>query len=84
MAKQAINDHRVTVRLACQAFRISETCYRYDPRLSSENELIADWLLRLTAMQKLQALNVPLSINKTWSVHLMSDTIVPQQIKTTI
>ena len=42
MAKQAIHGHRVTVRLACQAFKISETCYRYDPKLSSENELIAD------------------------------------------
>ena len=52
MARQAINDHRVTVRLACQAFKISETCYRYDPKLSSENELIADWLLRLTTTHK--------------------------------
>ena len=52
MAKQAIHDHRVTVRLACQAFKISETCYRYDPKLSSENELIADWLLRLTTTHK--------------------------------
>ena len=52
MARQAIHDHRVTVRLACQAFKISETCYRYDPKLSSENELIADWLLRLTTTHK--------------------------------
>jgi len=52
MAKQAIHDHRVTVRLACQTFKISETCYRYDPKLSSENELIADWLLRLTTTHK--------------------------------
>ena len=52
MAKQAIHDHRVTVRLTYQAFKISETCYRYDPKLSSENELIADWLLRLTTTHK--------------------------------
>ena len=52
MAKRAIKDHRVTVRLACQAFKTSETCYRYDPKLSSENELIADWLLRLTTTHK--------------------------------
>jgi putative transposase len=52
MAKQAINNHRVTIRLACQAFKISETCYRYNPKLSSENELIADWLLRLTTTHK--------------------------------
>ena len=52
MARQAINDHQVTVRLACQAFKISETCYRYDPKLSSVNELITDWLLRLTTTHK--------------------------------
>ena len=54
MAKRAIKDHRVTVRLACQAFKISETCYRYDPRLSSENELIADWLLRIIVPQQIK------------------------------
>ena len=42
MARQTIHNHPVTVRLACQAFKISETCYRYDPKLSSENELI-EW-----------------------------------------
>ncbi len=52
MVKQSINKHRVTARLACQAFKISETCYRYEPKLSSENELIADWLLRLTTTHK--------------------------------
>jgi len=52
MTKQAVNDHQVIVRLACQAFKISETCCRYDPKLSSENELIADWLLRLTTTHK--------------------------------
>ncbi len=31
---------------------ISETCYRYEPKLSSENEAIADWLIRLTHHQK--------------------------------
>lgn len=31
---------------------ISESCYRYQPRLSSENAVIADWLLRLTATHK--------------------------------
>lgn len=38
----------VSIRLACEAFRISETCYRYRSRMADENGLIADWLLRLT------------------------------------
>jgi putative transposase len=65
MAKQAIHDHRVTIRLACQAFKISETCYQYDPKLSSENELIADWLLRLTTTHKQWALACALCIYVT-------------------
>jgi putative transposase len=27
---------------------ISETCYRYHPKLREENAEIADWLIRLT------------------------------------
>jgi putative transposase len=36
------------VRLACQIFTVSETCYRYEAKKNAENERIADWLLRLT------------------------------------
>src|SRR5690606_34535115 len=38
--------------LFIRAFGISETCYRYQARLSGENTLIADWLLRLTENQR--------------------------------
>ena len=38
----------ITVRLACELMNISETCYRYEARLNSENAEIADWLIRLT------------------------------------
>ena len=48
MAQQAIAHKGVSIRLACTAFRISETCYRYQPQLSSENEEIAKWLIKLT------------------------------------
>lgn len=41
----------MTVRVACEAFGISEACYRYQPKLSTENEEIADHLLRLTHNQ---------------------------------
>ncbi len=48
MAKQTVDEKGVSIRLACKAFGISETCYRYQPVLSDENACIADWLLRLT------------------------------------
>ena len=38
----------LSIRSACRAFSISETCYRYHPKLSDENIIIADWLLGLT------------------------------------
>ena len=52
MAREAIGHHKVSVKLACLAFQISETCYRYQPKLSKENALIADWLIRLTHNQR--------------------------------
>jgi len=42
----------VSIRLACEAFVISETCDRYQPTLSNENAEIADWLFRLTHNQR--------------------------------
>lgn len=48
MARKAVDQYGVSVSLACQTFSISESCYRYQSTLSHENELIADWLLRLT------------------------------------
>jgi len=48
MAKKAVIEYDIPVKWACQAFRISETCYRYEAKLNSENDEIADWLIRLT------------------------------------
>lgn len=48
MAKRAVTERGLSIRLACEAFGISQTCYRYQAKLSSDNALIADWLLRLT------------------------------------
>jgi putative transposase len=47
MAVNAVTRHGVSIALACRTFRISETCYRYCPVLSDENDKIADWLGRL-------------------------------------
>jgi len=52
MAQQAVVRYGVSIRLACVSLGISETCFRYQPKLSSENMLIADWLLRLTQAHK--------------------------------
>lgn len=52
MAQKAVTERQVSIRLACQAFRISETCYRYQAKLSSDNAVIADWLLRLTTTHR--------------------------------
>ena len=48
VAQDAVVNRSVSIRLACAAVGISETCYRYQAKLSSENQVIADWLLDLT------------------------------------
>ncbi|MDR8732376.1 hypothetical protein FEQ05_06735 [Burkholderia pseudomultivorans] len=48
MAKRAVSSGGVSIRLACEAFGISETCYRYVRVHDAENDEIANWLLRLT------------------------------------
>lgn len=58
MAKEAVAEHQAPIHLACQAFTISETCYRYQPRTAGENAVIADWLLRLA------------TANRTWGFGL--------------
>lgn len=52
MAKEAVRKKGVPVALACRAFGISETCYRYEAKLSDENAEIADWLERLAKSEK--------------------------------
>ena len=52
MALRGRGDFKVSIRLLCDVFSISETCYRYEAKLSNENALIADWLLRLTQAHK--------------------------------
>lgn len=58
MAVGVVKDRGLSIRRACRLFSISETCYRYEAKLSSENTFIADWLLRLT------------TANRTWGFGL--------------
>jgi len=52
LAENAVARHGVSLALACRTFDVSETCYRYSPLLSDENEEIADLLVGLTAERK--------------------------------
>jgi putative transposase len=48
LAEDAVTQKGVSVVFACQTFGVSETCYRYSPKLDQENERIADLLVGLT------------------------------------
>ena len=48
LAVKAVAMKGASIALACRAFGISETCYRYNPMLDEENEQIADLLIGLT------------------------------------
>ncbi len=48
MAKKAVTDRGVCIRVACVAFCISESCYRYERKRDAENDQVANWLIRLT------------------------------------
>ena len=47
-----VRRHGISIRLACECLGVSDSCYYYEPKLSSENAEIADWLLRLTMAHK--------------------------------
>ena len=48
MAADAVASRGISIRLACEAFGVSQTCYRYERQRNAENEQIAEWLLKLT------------------------------------
>lgn len=52
VARTVVESKHISIRLACAVMSISPTCYRYQPKLSAENEQIADWLIRLTRNQR--------------------------------
>jgi putative transposase len=45
MAENAVRRRGVSIALACRTFGLSETCYRYSPKLKSENARIGDLLI---------------------------------------
>jgi hypothetical protein len=42
----AVTERSAMVKLACQAFGISQTCCQYEAKLDAEYNVIADWLPR--------------------------------------
>lgn len=42
----------MSVRAACLAFSISQTYYRHEAKINTENEVIIDWLVRLTTSRR--------------------------------
>ena len=52
MAAQAVKNRGVSIRFACLCMGVSESCYHYQPKLDSENAVLADWLIRLTMANK--------------------------------
>jgi len=52
MAQYAVERHQVSIRFACECLCVSLSCYYYQPKLSSDNALIAHWLLRLTTADR--------------------------------
>ena len=52
LAEKAVARYGVSIALACRTFSVSETCYRYSPILSDENEHIADLLVGLAEARK--------------------------------
>ncbi len=48
LASKAVIEKGMAIRMACLIFSISETCYRYQSKLSNDHAQIADWLISLT------------------------------------
>ena len=48
MAKSAVEQRGISINLACEAFRISQDCYRYVSKSDSQNDLVAQWSVALT------------------------------------
>ena len=52
MANKLKNKHQVSVGFACTCFNINKSTYYYQSKLSNDNILIADYLIRLTTTHK--------------------------------
>lgn len=51
LAQHSVARYSISIRKACRWFGISETGYRYQPKMAAENDEIAQWLVTLTSEQ---------------------------------
>lgn len=66
MAQHAVANRNVTIRMACAAFCISQTCYRYQPVNDDENAQIADLLIDLTELGVWPVFSLPAQRERFW------------------
>ena len=52
MAKETMKERELSIRQACEAFCVSQGCFRYVPKLSGDNARIAELLLGLSQSQR--------------------------------
>lgn len=52
MVRCAVVHFKSSIRLGCQAFGINQSGYHYQAKQADDNEVIADWLIRLTTAQR--------------------------------
>jgi putative transposase len=69
MAVNAVAHRRVSIALACRTFGVSETCYRYAPKLRDENQEIADLLQGLTETRRTSGFELSFLYLRNVKVH---------------
>lgn len=47
IVQYSVANRQISIRIVCRWFQISETCYRYESKLNTENEYIARLLIKL-------------------------------------
>jgi hypothetical protein len=52
MAERAVRELGVSIRLACEVFRDSQFCYRYEYKTNAEDEQIAEPVMRSTDIHR--------------------------------
>lgn len=52
MATKVVLLFAISIQLACNIFKVSKGGYRYQPMLADQHQLITDWLLRITNIQR--------------------------------